>query len=124
MTVIADRTEPPLSRENDGDDITSEILSSTDEIASEIRTTAVDIDSEIRSKTKIASKGHVKTLNRPIGISIVVVSNKGPQPKCAGCGMHINRGEQRGHRIINEVRHWNQRKFFHCDRLCLNLTGK
>src|SRR5690348_13728943 len=108
-TVIADRTEPPISLENGGDDITSEILFSTDEIAPDIETiTAEDIDSEIRSETKkIASKSNVKALNRPIGLSTAVVSNKGPQPKCAGCGLHINRGEERVMltQIINEVRH-------------------
>ena len=93
-------SEPTLTEDDDIDDMASETHATTDEIDSTIRT---------------------PTLHRPMGISTAIVSNKGPQPKCAGCGLRIDRGAERVllTQIINQNRNWKQTKSFHCNSLCL-----
>ena len=97
-------SEPTLTEDDDIDDMASETHATTDEIDSTIRT---------------------PTLHRPMGISTAIVSNKGPQPKCAGCGLRIDRDAQRvfADADYKPNRNWKQTKSFHCNSLCLNMIN-
>jgi len=120
VSVVAE-SQPIFSEDIHSDEIGSEFvvpsestLTEDDDIAdmpSETHATTDEIDSTIRTPT----------LHRPMGISTAIVSNKGPQPKYAGCGLLIDRDAQRlfADADYKPNRNWKQTKSFHCNSLCL-----